>query len=56
MLFLFPAVIQEIYIPTFYSDVALFAGLVLMMLFTAINLVRHIRELVGAQPGGAGHA
>ena len=45
-----------LYIPTFYSDVALFAGLVLMMLFTAINLVRHIRELVGAQPGGAGHA
>ena len=45
-----------LYIPTFYSDVALFAGLVLMMHFTTINLVRHVRELVGAQPGGAGDA
>ena len=45
-----------LYIPTFYSDVALFAGLVLMMLFTVVNLVRHIRELVGPQQGAPDHA
>lgn len=45
-----------LYIPTFYSDIALFTGLVLMMLFTAVNLVRHIRELVSPQPGAPDHA
>ena len=39
-----------LYIPTFYSDVALVIGLVLMMVYTAWHLVRHIRSL-GA--GGA---
>jgi TRAP-type C4-dicarboxylate transport system permease small subunit len=34
-----------LYIPTFFSDVALFLGLVLMMLFTAMHLVHHIRQL-----------
>lgn len=34
-----------LYIPTFYSDVALVVGLGLMMLFTALHLVRHIRAL-----------
>ena len=39
-----------LYIPTFYSDVALVIGLGLMMVYTAWHLVRHIRSL-GA--GGA---
>ena len=34
-----------LYIPTFYSDVALLAGLALMMLYTAWHLFRHIRSL-----------
>lgn len=34
-----------LYIPTFYADVALFVGMVLMMLFTAIHLVKHVRSL-----------
>ena len=34
-----------LYIPTFYSDVALFAGLVLMMLYTVWHLTGHIRAL-----------
>ncbi len=34
-----------LYIPTFYSDVALVVGLGLMMLYTALHLVRHIRAL-----------
>jgi TRAP-type C4-dicarboxylate transport system permease small subunit len=36
-----------LYIPTFYSDVALVAGLGLMMLYTATHLVRHINALRG---------
>jgi len=36
-----------LYIPTFYSDVALVIGLGLMMLYTATHLVRHIRALRG---------
>ena len=35
-----------LYIPTFFSDIALFLGLVLMMLFTATHLLRHVRALV----------
>ncbi len=34
-----------LYLPTFYVDVALVVGLVLMMLFTARQLWQHIREL-----------
>ncbi len=34
-----------LYIPTFYSDVALVIGLALMMLYTALHLFRHIRSL-----------
>ena len=34
-----------LYIPTFYVDIALFAGLVLMMLYTLMHLVKHIRSL-----------
>ena len=34
-----------LYIPTFYSDVALLVGLGLMMAYTAGHLVAHIRRL-----------
>lgn len=34
-----------LYIPTFYSDVALVVGMTLMMIYTAAHLVRHIRVL-----------
>lgn len=34
-----------LYIPTFYSDVALVIGLGLMMAYTAMHLIRHIRSL-----------
>lgn len=34
-----------LYIPTFYVDVSLLIGLVLMMLFTAWHLGQHIRSL-----------
>lgn len=33
-----------LYFPTFYSDVSLVIGLALMMLYTALHLVRHIRK------------
>ncbi|MCT4655459.1 MAG: TRAP transporter small permease subunit [Cohaesibacter sp.] len=33
-----------LYIPTFYVDVALILGLVLMMIFTALQLIRHIHQ------------
>ncbi len=39
-----------LYIPTFYSDVALVAGLALMMVYTAYHLLRHVRSL---STGGA---
>lgn len=35
-----------LYIPTFYADVALIVALVLMSLFTAWHLSRHVRALV----------
>ncbi|TCP44221.1 TRAP transporter small permease [Rhodovulum marinum] len=38
-----------LYIPTFYSDVALVVGLALMMAYTAMHLWRHIRSLGGAE-------
>jgi TRAP-type C4-dicarboxylate transport system permease small subunit len=34
-----------LYFPTFYSDVSLVIGLALMMLYTAMHMVRHIRKL-----------
>ncbi len=34
-----------LYIPTFYVDVALVIGLVLMVLYTALHLVGHVRDL-----------
>lgn len=34
-----------LYIPTFYSDVALVIGLLLMMIYTAWHLLRHVRSL-----------
>ncbi len=34
-----------LYIPTFYSDIALFVGLVLMMIYTTLHLIRHVRSL-----------
>ncbi|MBO6864912.1 MAG: TRAP transporter small permease subunit [Alphaproteobacteria bacterium] len=34
-----------LYIPTFYFDVALVVGLALMMVYTALHLIRHIRDL-----------
>lgn len=40
-----------LYIPTFYSDVALMAGIVLMMLYTVLHLVRHLRALA-TEPAG----
>lgn len=39
-----------LYIPTFYSDVALVMGLALMMIYTAAHLVRHIRTLRTGEP------
>ncbi|MBW4974057.1 TRAP transporter small permease subunit [Roseovarius mucosus] len=35
-----------LYIPTFYGDVALMAGMVLMMLWSALHLMGNIRDLV----------
>ncbi len=34
-----------LYIPTFYSDVALVIGLTLMMVYTAWHLLGHVRDL-----------
>ncbi len=34
-----------LYIPTFYVDFALLSGLVLMMIYTLMHLVKHIRSL-----------
>ena len=39
-----------LYFPTFYSDVSLVVGLALMMLYTAMHLVRHIRSLNAGVP------
>ena len=33
-----------LYLPTFYVDVALLTGMVLMMLYTAWHLYKHIRD------------
>ena len=34
-----------LYIPTFYADMALIIGMILMMLYTIMHLVRHVRFL-----------
>ncbi len=34
-----------LYIPTFYADVALVVGMVLMMVYTALHMLSHIRRL-----------
>lgn len=34
-----------LYVPTFYSDCALFIGLLLMMLWTVTSLIKHVRAL-----------
>jgi TRAP-type C4-dicarboxylate transport system permease small subunit len=39
-----------LYIPTFFADVALFTGLALMMAYTAMHLVRHVRALRALEP------
>ncbi|WP_264214245.1 TRAP transporter small permease [Leisingera thetidis] len=39
-----------LYLPTFYSEVAILGGMVLMMIYTALHLVRHINDL---RTGGA---
>ncbi|MFO7759656.1 MAG: TRAP transporter small permease subunit [Roseovarius sp.] len=39
-----------LYIPTFYADIALLAGLGLMMIYTAWHLWRHIRSLRTGEP------
>ena len=35
-----------LYLPTFYVDVALFVGMVLMMIFTAWHLLMHLARTV----------
>ncbi|MBU3000949.1 TRAP transporter small permease subunit [Roseovarius nubinhibens] len=39
-----------LYIPTFYSDVALVVGLTLMMVYTVWHMIRHIRDLAKGEP------
>lgn len=34
-----------LYIPTFYSDLALCVGMILMMIYTSVHLIRHCRDL-----------
>ncbi|MBN2740983.1 MAG: TRAP transporter small permease subunit [Rhodobacteraceae bacterium] len=34
-----------LYIPTFYADVSLVIGMALMMLFTVLHLITHIRDI-----------
>lgn len=38
-----------LYIPTFYVDVALLIGMVLMMLYTTWHLLQHIRQLMNPE-------
>ena len=39
-----------LYIPAFYSDVALVVGLTLMMVYTVWHMIRHIRDLAKGEP------
>ncbi len=43
-----------LYIPTFYVDVSLVLGLVLMMAYTAWHLIGHIRELSAKEENNNG--
>ncbi|MRI33856.1 C4-dicarboxylate ABC transporter permease [Endozoicomonas sp. OPT23] len=38
-----------LYLPTFYMDVALLVGMVLMMVYTVVHLVQHIRQLIKSE-------
>ena len=41
-----------LYIPTFYADIALMVGMVLMLIWSALHLMRHVRDLAkGASHG-----
>lgn len=44
-----------LYIPTFYADVALVIGLVLMMAYIVVHLVGHLRDLANPAPEGDAH-
>ncbi len=44
-----------LYIPTFYADVALIVALVLMTLFSAWHLSRHVRALVTGDDASGDH-
>ncbi len=39
-----------LYIPTFYADIALVTGLALMMVYTTLHLIGHIRRLRSGAP------
>lgn len=39
-----------LYIPTFYSDIALLIGLTLMMIYSAARLLSHVRTLRAGEP------
>ncbi len=41
-----------LYIPVFYADVALLVAMVLMLAWSALHLVRHLRALAGGQAHG----
>ncbi len=41
-----------LYIPTFYSDVALAIGICLMMMYTVVHFIQHLRDL---KNGGVYH-
>ncbi|MFD1193237.1 TRAP transporter small permease [Seohaeicola saemankumensis] len=41
-----------LYIPVFYADVALLVAMVLMLAWSALHLMRHLRALAGGQAHG----
>lgn len=41
-----------LYIPVFYADIALLIAMVLMLAWSALHLVRHLRALAGGQAHG----
>ena len=43
-----------LYIPTFYADVSLFVGMVLMMAYTIWHLIKHVQKLKNTTGGPAG--
>ena len=38
-----------LYIPTFYADMALCVGMVLMIIYTCVHLIKHLRLALGAE-------